>query len=100
MKSLKDSKVDFNEQVLQAIKNSGQIKGKELAKLFGHRDTRQIRIAIQNLRLQGKPICVGKSGGYFYSTDPDHIKATVQDMLGRADEIMTVAESMSKALKQ
>lgn len=93
-------KYDFKEEVLQVIKNSGVISGKELMKAFGHKDTRQTRMAIQQLRKEGHPICLAYGDkGYFYSTNEDDIERTVRNLLQRAEEIIAVCEGMAKGVE-
>lgn len=93
---------EFDKIVLKIIKSAGSegIKGKELAKLLEQKDTRKIRKSIQNLRLKGIPICIGKGGGYFYTTKKEMIQNTISELLGRAEELMLVAERMSKSINE
>lgn len=93
--------VGFKNEVLNLIKEAGEkgVKGKALALLFNQRDTRRIRNIIQQLRLEGHPICLGKNGGYIYSSNPADIKSTINTFLSRANELISVADSMSRAMK-
>ncbi len=90
---------EFRYKVLNVIKENGVIRGRDLAMAFRQRDTRTVRRAIQRLRIEGIPICINKSGGYYYSRNEKDIKPTISDLLSRANELMAVAEGMSKALE-
>ena len=93
------TKYNFNEEVLNILKSTDGISGTELKDRFGHKTTRQTRIAIQQLRKDGHPICLSKGSGYFYSTDRVDIERTIRDLMSRANEIVNVCEGIFRGLE-
>lgn len=89
---------DFENNVLYNIRKAGSngIKGRILAKILEQKDTRKIRFAIQNMRLQGVPICIAKGGGYLYSEKSENIDNTINDLLSRADELMKISDKLTE----
>jgi biotin operon repressor len=65
------------------------ISGREIAKRFDI-DRIEVRHLINKARCEGIPICSNTSG-YYYSTDVDEVRKTVDSLVGRIS-------SMSKAI--
>ena len=72
----------FKAQVLDCLPGGKDkaIKGKELAMLLRERDTRSIRIAIQELIADGYPICSSASepAGYFIACTREEVNENLK----------------------
>ncbi len=71
----------------------------ELADALGFRDSRQIRRAIRDLRLEGEPIASSPTGkpGYFFPTDPDEAQHCLAVMTNQIREIFVVQRAVGRA---
>jgi predicted DNA-binding transcriptional regulator YafY len=75
------------------------ITAREIGTTLGVRDSRQIRRAIRDLRLEGHPIASSPTGtpGYFIPTDPDEAIHCLSVMTNQIREIVVVQRAVGRA---
>lgn len=86
--------------ILQAHQGQAEaITARELAGSLGFRDSRQIRRAIRDLRMEGYPIASSPTGrpGYFFPTDPDEAAHCLAVMTNQIREIVVVQRAVGRA---
>ncbi len=75
---------DLKSEVLRQLNkgSKGAITGKILAKRLDERDTRQIRLAIEELITDGIPICSSPHNpyGYFIAETPEEVKESLKTL--------------------
>lgn len=77
-----ETKADLKTAVLQQL-NTGKdkaIPGKLLAQRLGERDTRHIRLSIQELIREGTPIIGNAQCGYFIADNPEDVKECLKQL--------------------
>ena len=89
-------------QMLEYLKEyhnteSNAIKNRDLRLLFNLKD-RQVRLIVNQLRQDGKPIC-SSSTGYWYSTDPADINKTLHRIEAQAENMLISIKGLQKAKK-
>lgn len=73
------------------------IAGRDLGDEFGLLAP-QIRAIVNEARRNGIPIC-STNKGYYYSTDPAEIKATINGLYHRIESVLHAIDGLEKALK-
>lgn len=80
-----------------AVGREHAIFGCDLGDLFGLLDS-QIRVIVNKARCNGIPIC-STCKGYYYSTDPAEISATINGLYRRIESVIHAIDGLEKALK-
>ena len=77
-----ETKQDLSKAVLENLKTgkSNALPGRLLAERLGERDTRRIRLAIQDLIEQGYPIC-GSPKGYFIAETDEECRECLDQLM-------------------
>lgn len=78
-----DTNNDFKLRVLHSLHlgRDKALKGKELCQRLGERDTRQIRLAIQDLIEEGYPIIGLASKGYFIADNIEDCRENLETLM-------------------
>lgn len=80
-----------------AVGREHAIFGCDLGDLFGLLAP-QVRVIVNNARRNGIPIC-STCKGYYYSTDPAEISATINGLYHRIESVIHAIDGLEKALK-
>lgn len=75
---------------------SRAVKNRELRLLFNLTD-RQVRILVNQLRQEGKPVC-SSSVGYWYGTSPEDINKTIYKMEAQVEKMRKSIKGLREAL--
>ncbi len=77
------------------------ITAKDIAKLFGWKDTRDVSEQIERERREGKPIAAscGKNPGYYIATDRETMQRYCNSLLHRMGEIAATRQGCLKSME-
>lgn len=86
-----NAKVSKEDAILKYIKNNKTVTVGELTRYFNYSDNRQLRKAVESLRIKGEPIC-NSTKGYYYSENPEDVEKTINSFLKQANGLIEMAE--------
>ena len=78
--------------IKQHIGKANGIKSKEIERIL-QTSSREVRTAVQELRLEGEPICSGQEG-YYYPADEAEFRHTICQLNSRQRELRNIIMAM------
>lgn len=87
-----------NKVCFYLTENEGKTVNSDLCKTFSLKPS-TVRAIVNYARSQGEPICSDREG-YFYSTDPTHIRATIEHLESRIAKQQEAVDGMKRLLVQ
>ena len=76
------------------------ITGMELAKWFGHKDTRVVRIAISELVDGGLPVIGDSARGYYIASNREECQRGMADLRSRLIKMALRRRSLKRAMER
>lgn len=88
--------------ILECHTSRNPITGKRIAKLLNYRDDRKVRVIIQRLISQGKPIAASVRApmGYYLITSPQEAEEYVATLRSRASKTFHRLHDVQQAVKK